>query len=62
MRDLPWRNNETRVSPTTDKGVRPSACRAVWELLVIFAPMCFAIEALIMLVSAPVSMVRRKAW
>ena len=46
-----------RVSPTAAKGVRPSACKACWEDLVMGAPMERAREDLIMLVSAPVSRV-----
>ena len=60
VRDLPWRVGDNRVSPTTDNGVRPSACIVDCELLVTLAPMYLAREALIILVSAPVSIVRRK--
>ena len=42
---------------TTAKGVRPSACKACWEDLVLGVPMERAREDLIMLVSAPVSRV-----
>ena len=57
-RCLSARDNRRRVSPTTAKGVRPSACKACWKDFVMGVPMERAREDLIMLVSAPVSRVR----
>ena len=54
---LSARDKMRRVSPTTAKGVRPSACKACLEDFMMGAPMERAREDLIMLVSAPVSRV-----
>ena len=45
------------VSSTITRGVIPSACRAFWLDFLMTVPMCWATEAFIMEISAPVSRV-----
>ena len=53
------RDKMRRVSPATAKGVTPSACNACWEDCLMEAPIEWATDDLIILVSAPVSRVSR---
>ena len=46
-----------RVTPTTAKGVTPSACKTCWDDFSMVAPIERTRDDLIMLVSAPVSRV-----
>ena len=62
VRHVPARERVRWVSPTTTRGVTPSACRACWEDFTMGASMLRATEALIMLVSAPVSKVSLSEW
>ena len=57
VRLLLARDKFTWVSPTTVNGVTPSACKACWEDLSMVISRERATDALIMLVSAPVSSV-----
>ena len=62
VRCLSDRERVRWVSPTTTRGVTPSACRACWDVFTMGAAMPRATEALIMLVSAPVSKVSLSEW
>ena len=64
VRCLPARERVRWVSvgPTTTRGITPSACRACWDVFTMGAAMLQATEALIMLVSAPVSKVSLSEW